>query len=335
MLLKPFLFLVSFCLCLFTFSQHFNKIKNQEIVFDSFSEEHLDTLLSNTYSFIGEDFDSLDLQILFNGSVIGALSIKSTSKTDSFTYGDLYNEFLKMKSIPEYPQIKQKFIVTKELLKRPADINNWEKDKPLFMEIGFEGDQLEALRLYIKENSNSHDSYETQLIGFREQIEKQNQEDRKKAKKEAQKLFNSSDTFDEAELIRQSKNENKPILLYFTGYANVNCRKMEEFVLFDPIVSRTILDKYIFVTLYIDDKTDLPEERKKTIQLNGHNKELISVGDENKFFLESKFNVTISPYFVVLNADNKVLGTADYNSRDAKQYLLFLNEALGKFSDEK
>jgi hypothetical protein len=331
MILKPLLFIVSLCLCLSTFSQNFNKIKNQEIVFDSFSEEQLDTLLSNTYSFIGEDFDSLDLEILFNGSVIGALSIKSTSNGESFTYGDLYNQFLEMKSIPEYPEMKQKYIVAKELMLRPADINNWEKDKPLFVELGFQVDLLESLRMYIIENSNSIDSYESQLIGFREEVEEQKQKENKRIKKETQSILDTPSKFDEAKLLNQSKIENKPILLYFTGYTNVNCRKMEQSVLLEPEVSSVINQEFIFMTLYIDDRTELPEEEKKLVQINGHEKKLVTIGDKNNYYQSSRFKTTSSPYFVVLNFDNEVLGTADYSSADSSQYLLFLNESLVKF----
>lgn len=312
------------------YSQKYADIKNQKIDIESFDEENMNPFISKVYTFIGDDFDSLDLQILLNGPILGSLIVDLATKEDSVTYGHLYQKFIEIKQIPQYPEIRTKQIVSNTLMNRPANINNWEDDKPLFMKLGFEGDLLKKLRLYIEENSSSILTYETVLVGFREQLNKPKEEEKKATKSELEKLFESSTPFNEAESLSQSKVENKPILLYFTGYACVNCRKIEHSVLFDIDVSESIIQNFIFKPIYVDDRSELPNEEQTEVKLGERTKELKTIGDKHIYYQMSRFSVFGQPYFVVLNSNNEVIGTADYSDNTVNKFLTFLNESLSK-----
>lgn len=312
------------------YSQEYADIKNQKIDIESFSEENMDPFISKVYTFIGDDFDSLDIEILLNGPILGTLIVDLATKEDSVTYGHLYQKFLEIKQIPQYPEIRTKKLVSNTLMKRPADINNWEDDKPLFMKLGFEGDLLEKLHLYIEENSSSILTYETVLIGFREQLDKQKAEEREAKKSELEKLFESSIPFDETQALSQSKDENKPILLYFTGYTCVNCRKIEHSVLYDLVVSESIIQNFIFKPIYVDDRNELPKEEQIEVNLGERNRVLKTIGDKHIYYQISRFNVAAQPYFVVLNSDNEIIGTADYYDNTVNKFLTFLNESLAE-----
>lgn len=310
------------------YSQEFANIKNQKIDFESFDKENMEQFVSNVYTFVGDDFDSLDLQLFLNGPILGSLIVDLATKEDSVTYGHLYQKLIEIKQIPQYQEIRTKQFVSNQLMDLPADINNWADDKPLFITLGFEGDLLEKLRLYIEENSSSSLTYETVLAGFREQLDKSKKEERKEKKSELLNLVQSSIPFDEYEALSQSKIENKPILLYFTGYVCVNCRKIEHAVLYDLEVSESIIQNFIFKPIYVDDRNVLPEEEQLEVKLGEKRRELKTIGDKHIYYQMSRFNVSTQPFFVVLNSNNEVIGTADYSDNTVNKFLTFLNESL-------
>jgi thioredoxin-related protein len=312
------------------YSQEYVDIKNQKIDFESFDEENMYPFLSKVYTFIGDDFDSLDLEILLNGPILGSLIVGLAAKEDNVTYDHLYQKFLEIKQTPQYAEVRTKQLISSTLMNRPADINNWEDDKPLFINLGFEGDLLEKIQLYIEENSSSILTYETVLVGFREQLDKENEEEREVKKSELKQLFESSIQFDETEALSKSKDENKPILLYFTGYNCVNCRKIEHAVLYDLEVSESIIQNFIFKPIYVDDRNELPKEEQIEVNLGERTRELKTIGDKHTYYQMSRFNVSGQPYFVVLNSDNEIIGTADYYDNTINKFLTFLNESLAE-----
>jgi thioredoxin-related protein len=312
------------------YSQEYTDIKNQKIDVESFHEENMDLFISKVYTFLGSDFDSLDLEILLNGPILGALIVDLAAKEDSLTYGHLYQKFLEIKQIPQYTEIRAKQLLSNTLMNRPADIQNWEDDKPLFVELGFEGDILENLQLYIKENSSSILTYKTVLIGFSEQLDNQKKKEREVKKSELKQLFESSIPFNETDALSESKDENKPILLYFTGYACINCRKIEEAVLYELAVSGSIIQNFIFKPIYVDDRNELPKKEQIEVNLGERTRQLKTIGDKHIYYQMSRFNVSAQPYFVVLNSDNEIIGMADYSSNTVNKFLTFLNESLAE-----
>lgn len=312
------------------YSQEYTDIKNQKIDIESFYGKNMDPFISKVYTFIGNDFDSLDIEILLNGPILGVLIVDLATKEDSVTYGHLYQKFLEVKQIPQYPEIRTKQLVSNTLMKRPADIKNWEDDKPLFLQLGFEGELLEKLRLYIEENSSSILTYETVLVGFREQLEQQKAVEREAKKRELEKLLTLSIPFNETQALSHSKNENKPILLYFTGYTCVNCRKIEHAVLYDLEVSESIIQNFIFKPIYVDDRSELPKQDQIEVKLGERTRVLKTIGDKHIYYQMTRFNVSAQPYFVVLNGENEIIGTADYNENTVNEFLNFLNESLAE-----
>lgn len=314
------------------YAQDFSEIKNQRVGLDNFNEENIDNLISNLYTFVGEDFDSLDVEILSQGPILGAFIVGMTSQKDSITYGDIYEKWLEIKEqVPHYTDLRVKQKILHTLEKLPADIRNWESDKSLFIELGMEEELLEKLRLYMKENSQPSETYETVLIGFREQLAKEKEEEKAANRSEFSKILAVSSTIDEIELLYQSQDENKPILLYFTGHLCVNCRKIEYNVFSAPAVNESIMENFIFQPLYVDDRTELPLEGQREVMLGERIMELKSVGDENSFYQMSRFDVATQPYFVILNSYNEVLEITDYEtSSSVEEFLSFLNEGLTK-----
>jgi thiol:disulfide interchange protein DsbD len=131
--------------------------------------------------------------------------------------------------------------------------------------------------------------------------------------------------------VQLSKKENKPILIDFTGWACVNCRKMEENVWTDPEVMSFIQNNFILVSLYVDDKALLPvEKRFSYTTAAGAKKEIISVGDLWATFQAENFNQSSQPLYVVMSPDQKLLSNPVGYTPDAKEYLNWLQCSASK-----
>ena len=131
--------------------------------------------------------------------------------------------------------------------------------------------------------------------------------------------------------IQLSKQQNKPILIDFTGWACVNCRKMEENVWTDPEVMSFIQNNFILVSLYVDDKALLPIEKRFTYTtVSGAKKEITSVGDLWATFQAENFNQSSQPLYVVMSPDQKLLSNPVGYTPDAKEYLNWLQCSIIK-----
>jgi thiol:disulfide interchange protein DsbD len=108
--------------------------------------------------------------------------------------------------------------------------------------------------------------------------------------------------------LAHAKETGKPLMLDFTGHACVNCRKMEQQVWSDPEIKSILANDVVLVSLYVDEKTELPEVEQITVELTGgREKKLRNVGNKWAAFQELNYGVNAQPYYVLLNHDEKKL----------------------------
>ena len=132
----------------------------------------------------------------------------------------------------------------------------------------------------------------------------------------------------------------KPILLDFTGYACVNCRKMEENVWPIDKVYEQLKEEYVLVSLYVDDRTELPEaEQLEVERANGTKRKLRNIGNKWSHFQQQRFQINTQPYYVLLSPDGKtVLNKPVGYTPDDEDYAEFLRcgiESYQKLKKEK
>jgi len=139
--------------------------------------------------------------------------------------------------------------------------------------------------------------------------------------------------FDEG--LAAAKAANKPILLDFTGWACVNCRKVEENVWSEPDIYQLLKDDYILISLYVDDQKKLPKEDQfQFIRENGKVKEIETIGDKWSTFQTVNFQTASQPYYVQMTADLEILQRAEqYTDRDT--YYRWLKDGKEKFYNDK
>ena len=138
--------------------------------------------------------------------------------------------------------------------------------------------------------------------------------------------------FDYDEALIYAKKENKPLLLDFTGHGCVNCRDIEARVWSEKIIRDILNNKYVLVSLYIDDKTLLPEDEWYISKYDGKIKK--NIGKQNADFQITKFNNNAQPFYVVLNpySENMIIDPIGYEL-NVKKHLGFLEQGLKKFYD--
>ncbi len=129
--------------------------------------------------------------------------------------------------------------------------------------------------------------------------------------------------------LQEAKRTNKPILLDFTGWACVNCRKMEDHVWSDPRVWETINDDYVLISLYVDDKTALPEE----YQISKYTQNKVrTIGKMWSDLQTDWYKVNSQPYYVLLDHDLQTLVTPVGYTPDVDEYLNFLKSGVTSFN---
>lgn len=130
-----------------------------------------------------------------------------------------------------------------------------------------------------------------------------------------------------------AKRNGKPVMLDFTGYGCVNCRKMEAAVWTDPKVSKLMTDDYVLITLYVDNKEPLPEHIK--VMENGKERTLRTVGDKWSYLQRSKFGANAQPFYVLIDNEGKPLNKSYSYDEDIDKYVDFLQTGLDNYKKEK
>ncbi|MCC8145416.1 MAG: thioredoxin family protein [Bacteroidales bacterium] len=132
--------------------------------------------------------------------------------------------------------------------------------------------------------------------------------------------------YDYEEGMEYAQKHNKPVLIDFTGYACVNCREMEASVWSDPRVKGIIDNNYVLISLYVDDKTRLPE----TIEVEEYGKisKLRTIGDKWSYLQRLKFGANAQPYYVLLDNQGMPIGPWRAYDKDIEEYIKFLEEGL-------
>lgn len=130
-----------------------------------------------------------------------------------------------------------------------------------------------------------------------------------------------------------ARRQGKPVMLDFTGYGCVNCRKMELAVWTDQKVSDIIRNDYVLITLYVDDKTPLPQPQKMVE--NGTERTLRTVGDKWSYLQRVKFGANAQPFYVLIDNEGKPLNKSYSYDEDVPKYVEFLQKGLENYKTVK
>ncbi|MCR4658737.1 MAG: thioredoxin family protein [Bacteroidales bacterium] len=139
--------------------------------------------------------------------------------------------------------------------------------------------------------------------------------------------------FDLDEAKAYARQQGKPVFIDFTGKTCANCREMEHYVWTDPEVKRLLNEEFIMCSLFADENTiELPESEWVT-DAKGH--VLKTLGRKNLNYQKTAFNMNAQPYYVIVDADGKVLTAENYKyDRDISKFINYLNEGLSNYKKQ-
>jgi thiol:disulfide interchange protein DsbD len=136
--------------------------------------------------------------------------------------------------------------------------------------------------------------------------------------------------------LQLSKEQNKPLLIDFTGWACVNCRRMEEKVWTDPDVKKLMRDSFVVVSLYVDERKRLPINEQQVYKTKkGDEKDIITVGDKWATFQSENFYAVAQPQYAILSPDEKALTKTKSYTPSPDAFADWLRCGLDAFRREK
>ncbi len=142
-----------------------------------------------------------------------------------------------------------------------------------------------------------------------------------KSAEEKEKIFTDYD-----EALAFAKKEGRPLMVDFSGYGCVNCRKMEAAVFTDPTVADIIYNKYVFVQLFVDDRTPLSETEE--VEENGKMRKLRTLGDKWSHLQATRYGANSQPFYVLIDSDGKLLAEPYSYNEDVEQFLKWVKGPL-------
>jgi thiol:disulfide interchange protein DsbD len=128
-----------------------------------------------------------------------------------------------------------------------------------------------------------------------------------------------------------ARESGKPVLLDFTGWACVNCRKMEDQVWSDPRVLKLLREDFVLISLYVDEKKAHPAEEQIEVTIGTKTKKLRSIGNKWSYFQASRYGTNSQPYYVIIDHQEKQLGSPAAYDPDIEKYVAWLEQGLKSF----
>jgi len=258
------------------------------------------------------NLDSID-KVIFSAPVLGTLMIGLIPENDKITYKLILEKINEIKNSENFLEQKKLVYLSEKIKKKIVSKSEWENDKVTLKKIGMNGKHLNNFKIFISQFENTNTTYETALLKFNQSIKiKQT-----KIEYEEPSEFKEFDNYEK--VLESAKSENKQVILYFTGYAAVNCRKMEENILNDKRIKSIINEKYLSYALFVDSRKSLSENyiSKRT------GKEVKTVGNKLSELQIEKFNSNRQPHFVIIDKNGNIIKEQEY-TKSAEEFIEFL-----------
>ncbi len=136
---------------------------------------------------------------------------------------------------------------------------------------------------------------------------------------------------DYANALAYAKKTGKPLMVDFTGHACANCRKTEDFIWPDPIVSKILAEDVVLVSLYVDDKRELDKKDFIKVFWYGQEREITTIGDKFKYMEETLYKQSTQPLYVLLDQNEQVLNAPRGYKSGIPEYINWLSEGVNEF----
>ncbi|MDE6269058.1 MAG: thioredoxin family protein [Muribaculaceae bacterium] len=144
--------------------------------------------------------------------------------------------------------------------------------------------------------------------------------------------FEEFDDYDRG--MQYASDNNRPVLIDFSGYGCVNCRKMEGAVFDTDQVEKIVKENFVLIKLMVDDKAELPGGAM-TVTENGRQVKLETVGDKWSYLQRSKFAANSQPYYVILDNEGAAMNKPAYYDENVEKFVMWLEEGMKNYQNQK
>lgn len=251
------------------------------------------------------NLDSVDSKLL-TGPMLGTILIQQATNDKVITYTTILKSINSFKKTDNYTTFRDAIIASMILENKIVTTDEFEKDKELLIKAGLPQSELDAFKFYIQSNTSQKMTYKEAFTKY--SSSKQNSKTPPPDKIEFSKLI------DIETAINTGKESRKRVLLYFSCYACVNARKVEDRILTDNQVKILLTENFNYFITYTDDRS----EDKATNSTVG--KKFIKLQADN-------FKSSYQPYFCIIDNNGKVLSEIGYTSK-TEEFIEFLNKGL-------
>lgn len=235
------------------------------------------------------------------------------------TYQRLLDEVLKMKATPEYKESVTFYNDFVSLRNKKIDLANWDTDSQILLALVKDERAVDAIYQVIKENPDQFETYGDMMDEFNKLAD--SMISNKEPVAEETPFFTDAEIIDYDELLLTAQIWGKPLLIYFTAYADVNSRKMEEAFLYDSDIQEYLEANYFTVTLFVDNKKEVFKEFITKNEKTG--KLMKTYGAFYNKIQEERFKNQSQPYFAIVSIDGKILKTQGFTLKK-KEFKKFL-----------
>lgn len=251
------------------------------------------------------NLDSIDSQLLME-PILGSISIQLIADEKEVTYKTILNSIAEFKKTDSYAKFRDALIVSKTLENKIVTEEGFETDKELLRKAGLTQSELDSFKIFIQANTSSKMTYKEAFTKYSES--KKNSPTQPPERVEFSKLV------DVESAIKTGKESDKRVLLYFSCYACVSARKVEDQILTDDKVKILLVEKFSYFIAYTDDRSE--DKAANT-----------TVGERYIKLQKDRFKSNYQPYFCVIDNNGEVLSEIGYTDK-VEDFINFLNKGL-------
>lgn len=249
--------------------------------------------------------DSIDSELL-TGPMLGSIMIQHLTNEKVITYNTILNSIGAFKKTDNYQTFREAIIASKTLESKIAASAEFENDKELLIKAGLPQSDLDGFKTFIQSNVS-------QKMAYKEAFTKYSSTKQSSLPTPTEKIeFNKFVDIESA--IKTGKENGKRVLLYFSCYACVNARKVEDRILTDNQIKSLLAEKFNYFIAFVDDRSE-------------DNKTNSTVGEKFIKLQADNFRTNYQPYFCIIDKNGKVLSEIGYTNK-TEEFIEFLNKGL-------
>lgn len=312
---------IGFLLSILTFSAcgqtkiDCNEIRNAKPYFADYKPGKMDSLISLDLQVIGNciDLDSIDKKIL-NPQVLAVQMIQLTDENKEINYGNIIDYIDEFKSTEQYKKGRLAFEFTLNYENKVVNRADSLQVRQNFQNMGFSDSDLNEMMTVVYSDENSNLTYKE---AFAEFIQSKEPKKKPQPAKNPDLLYGHFKEIDNLNQLKEN-NSDKPTLIYFTGWADINGRKMEESFFNDREI-QNLFDEYHCFLGYADDRSAIKPEQQKQFP----NVEMKTKGQYINEIEKSLFPKAYQPVILIVDSNFKLIDAYSYN-KEKQDFIEFL-----------